>query len=94
MSRLGTFWKRTRQVIWPPIQATKPRKPAQIRPISASRARRRAPPSMLRSSSTLIMAPWRKARATPSSTVQMSRARVRTSLQSAGACSTKRAMTW
>ena len=59
----------------------------------ASSTRRRLPPNMLRSSSTLIMAPWRKARATPSSTVQMSSARVRTSLQSAGECSTNRAMT-
>ncbi|MOA51615.1 hypothetical protein D3C78_1747890 [compost metagenome] len=78
----------------PPIQARKPRKLAQISPITASSTRRFFPPNRLRSSSTLIIAPWRKASATPSSTVQIRRARVSTSLQSAGECSTKRAMTW
>ena len=93
MSRLGTVWKRTRQVICPPIQARKPRKPLHTSATSHSSIRRWPPRSTLRRISTPSMAPWRKASATPSSTAQISSARVSTSLQSSGEDSTKRATT-
>ena len=46
------------------------------------------------STSTLTMAPWRKAAGMPMNTIQIRLKRIRTSVHSAGASTTKRMMIW